>query len=211
MTLQREEELKSFVGDLEDFTFENSISDSRAEENIIFYIVGYIARSICKVSKFKDCNNLVSFGKIDGQIKIDVDDEIEEFVKTIRRVSFAQLAGDDLQNHLTSIYSSSSCLVHFAKHLRESLKAAKNPKDMFISAFVKKLKEKDETAQLLSVKFRKGHELGNSISRIAFSMFNIKARNYASEKKDEIHKGIKRGATKMRSSSSMKIKKLNSN
>ena len=46
-----------------------------------------------------------------------------------------------------------------------------------------KLGEKEETEQLFKSTCKVGHNLRKYISRVAFMMFNGRAKNYASEKK----------------------------
>ena len=50
-----------------------------------------------------------------------------------------------------------------------------------------KLEEKRGTEQLLKITCKVGHSLRTSVSRVAYTMFNIRAKNYISEKNDEIH------------------------
>ena len=91
-TTQHDEDVNSFVSDLENFKLEETVSASHAEENIVFYIAGYIARSICKKSSCKNCNEIVSFGKM--ELRFDAEEILddsnsmnvkEEFTKIINR------------------------------------------------------------------------------------------------------------------------------
>ena len=94
--------------------------------------------------------------------------------------------------------------------LKKSMRGAKNSRDLFISAFKEKLMEKQETLQLFSLKCTNGHKMDHCIERLAFTMFNIRAKNYVSERNDELHKNAKRKSATKRDSSSMKISKLQS-
>ena len=67
-------------------------------------------------------------------------------------------------------------------HLRNSIMKANNPRDFFVAALMMKLEEKGETEQLLKIACKVGHSLRTSVSRVAYTMFNIRAKNYISEK-----------------------------
>ena len=83
---------------------------------------------------------------------------------------------------LASLHASS--LYHFifndSDH-RTSLHNCHNPRGVFIGTFVA-LAEGDKcAAKLLEIKCNLGHSHRNNISRIAFTMFNVTAKNYVEE------------------------------
>ena len=52
-----------------------------------------------------------------------------------------------------------------------------------------KVLENEENTGLLNLKCSKGHEQGNSLCQIAFTIFNINAKNLSSQLNDAVHKG----------------------
>ena len=113
----------------------------------------------------------------------------EEFTKIINRGGLTK-PSDFL--YVTAVQASTMLkFVNDNDYLRKSLMESKNPRDLFVAAFMMKLGEKEETEQLFQSTCKVGHNLRKYISRVAFTMFNVRAKNYASEKNDEIHKSQK--------------------
>ena len=132
----------------------------------------------------------------------------EEFVSAINRGGLTRPA-----DFLYNAADHASALLKYIKntdYLHKYLMEASSPRDMFITAFLKKLEENNDTKPLLSIKCPSGHPLTRCISRVAFSIFNINAKNYVAEMNDEIHRSNKRSSKNKRSFSAMKIKKLKS-
>ena len=78
---------------------------------------------------------------------------------------------------------------------------------------MKVLENEENTEGLLNLKCIKGHEQGNSFRQIAFTIFNINAKNFSSQLNDAVHKEKKRvreRANAAKSKSTMKIRKLQS-
>ena len=82
----------------------------------------------------------------------------------------------------TALYS------HISKdtELWKSLLATENPRETFIESYLR-LTENDEiSSELLKVKCSEGHSHIKHLRRTAFTIFNISAKNYASQKNDEL-------------------------
>ena len=78
---------------------------------------------------------------------------------------------------------------------------------------MKVLENEENTKGLLNLKCRKRHEQGNSLRQIAFTIFNINAKNFLSQLNDAVHKekkGQRERASAAKSESTMKIRKLQS-
>ena len=69
-TQEQSEEIKSFTDDLESFKFVDSTTLNNSVEAILYYIAGYIAKSLSK-EKCDDCNTLISPSKVDMPLIIE--------------------------------------------------------------------------------------------------------------------------------------------
>ena len=70
-------------------------------------------------------------------------------------------------------------------NLRKSLLDTQNPRQTFIESFVSLLQNDGEAAELIKVKCTAGHNHLKNVRRVAFTIFNIKSKNYISQIKDK--------------------------
>ena len=95
--------------------------------------------------------------------------------------------------HVTSVHAVEMLkYIDADEDLRRSLHTSENPRDLFVSSFREKLMEKQQTSKLFSLKCTSGHKMDCCIDRVAFTMFNIRAKNYIAERNDIIHQNNKK-------------------
>ena len=187
-----------------------------ADSAIIYYIAGYIAKALLKGS-CDQCASLISPGKVPIQPKFEAinncNDNVlaakEEFITSISRGGLIK-PSDYI--YVTSVHA--SCLSQYIfknEDVKKSLLGTQNPREVFIESFLIILRNDDNLLKLLDIECTKGHDQEKSIRRIAFTIFNISAKNYVSELNDEINKSVTQKGNSEQCNSSTKIKKLQSN
>ena len=216
-TQEQSEEIKSFTYNLESFKFVDSTPLNNSVEAILYYIAGYIAKSLSK-EKCDDCNTLISPSKVDMPLILEElsDDMGEKFIEAkeefVASVSIGGLSQPSDYIYIASVHA--SCLYNFIfndENLRKTLLCTHNPRKTFVESFMCMIKNDDNSASLLSIECKNGHKHKNHLHRVAFTIFNSSAKNYASEINDQARK---KKATKDKSKrwkSARKIKKLQSN
>ena len=91
-SLQLQEEIRSFICDLELFEFDDLVELDAAESAVIYYIAGYIAKALLRGS-CDECANLISPGKVPIEVHFDnlnnankrIVEAKEEFISSISR------------------------------------------------------------------------------------------------------------------------------
>ena len=92
------------------------------------------------------------------------------------------------------------------------LLSTSNPSSVFVSTFIQKLDENENTRVILESKCLKGHEIKSFVMRAVFTMFNIFSKSLVAGGNSKIHKKQKRTVkddAKM-TSTARKLKKLSS-
>ena len=200
---------------MESFKFVDSTTLNNSVEAILYYIAGYIAKSLSK-EKCDDCNTLISPSKVDMPLIVEeLSDDIgerfieakEEFVASVSRGGLSRPS-----DYTASVHA--SCLYNFIfndENLQKTLLCTHNPRKTFVESFMCMIKNDDNSASLLSIECKNGHKHKNHLRRVAFTIFNISAKNYASEINDQAQKKKATKDKSKRSKSARKIKKLQSN
>ena len=137
----------------------------------------------------------------------------EEFVNAISRGGLTK-PSDYL--YIAAVHASALTKFIFgSEDLKKTFLATENPRDTFVGCFLKLLENDTNCSYLLNVKCGKGHSHKQFIRRVAFTIFNITGKNYASQMNDSIRAKPQKATTskkpnKKRSQSVRKIKKLQS-
>ncbi len=212
---QQKEEIKCFVNELDGFKLTNDHVLKDNEKSILYYIAGYIAKCLAK-EKCEDCNELFTPGNVPIKVVFDssVEGEDDSSVKAkedfINSVSRGGLRKPSDSMYVSCVHASSLNRYIFKNEdIKKSLLATKNPRDTFIECFLKILENDDDASGLITMKCAKGHTNSKYLQRVAFTIFNINAKNYVSELNDQIHLTRKRAAPAAKSSkSARKVRKL---
>ena len=189
------------------------------EETVVYYIAGFIARSVLKQTKCECCTELIAKDKTAPQIEIEDSGSESPFQK----------AKEDFLNSINRgglVHPSD--LVHLvcmqALHLRNELFHGEIEKAFFetelqLEVFVDPLRIKlDNTLELLSPLDQEcddGHNFASFIPNITAKFFNCLSKNVSAKANDSIHASRKRAkkdeANPKNDSGARKIKKLQSN
>ena len=139
----------------------------------------------------------------------------EEFISAISRGGLTK-PSDYI--YVCSVHSSALCSFIFSQEdLKKSLFSTEKPKDTFVHSFMHIIESDENSSQLAEVQCTNGHKHYKFLSRVAFTMFNISAKNNVSSLNDSIRKSKvskqNQGNTKTVkiSKATRKIKKLQSN
>ena len=220
-SLIQKEDIESFVNELAGFQFTDDSQLSHADKNLIYYLAGYIAHSLAK-QECDDCNNILTPGKVPLPVSFeDVEGEVEEsdlrakeeFINAISRGGLTK-PSDYL--YIASVHASSLCNYIFKnENLKKTLFGTENSRDTFVGCFLRLLKNDENCEYMINVKCDKGHSHTQFINRVAFTIFNISAKNYVSEMNDLIRTKPQKATTSKpntakRSEAARKIKKLQS-
>ena len=213
----QDQEIESFLAELEGFLFTDEEQLARVDKSLIYYLAGYIAKSLSN-QPCDECNESLSPGKVPITIAFDDDDleesnipSKEEFVNAISRGGLTK-PSDYL--YISSVHAAALTKFIFqSDELKKSLISTENARNTFVGCFMKLL-ENSNCSYLLDVKCSKGHSHKQFIQRVAFTMFNISGKNYASQMNDSIREKPQKASTSKpntkRSQSARKIKKLQS-
>ena len=213
-SLRQQEEIKSFLGELESFELTDDSVLKDGEKSILFYIAGYISKCLAK-ENCSDCNELFTPGKVSIQISFDDSDNQddppleakEEFVNAVSRGGLRRPS--DIM-YVSCVHASSLNRYIFKnEEIKKALLSTENPRSTFIESFVHILKNNENSVDLLTLECVKVHTHSRYIQRIAFTIFNINCKNYVSELNGKIYSSKKRKAPQAKPSKSVrKIKKL---
>ena len=208
--LIQQEEINHFSSDLSEIKLLDDSNLSAADKSLIYYISGYIARA--SIGNCEGCNDLISLGKVPLQVNIEApsDEENEETILPAKEAFIESVSRGGLIKPSNYLFNSS---VHAASlytriSLRKSFLSTSNPRATFIECFVKLIESDEMSAPLLRIKCIPGHSRNKQIRRTAFTIFNISAKNYASNLNDDLrnHNELKR--LEKRNMAARKIKKL---
>lgn len=95
--------------------------------------------------------------------------------------------------------------------LKNSLLGTTNPRDTFIESFRSIMENNDNTSGLLQMKCVNDHTQDDYIKRVAFTIFNINAKNYVTTLNDTVHAKKKRTiAAPSASNDARKLRKIQS-
>ena len=208
-------EASLFAELLSDFTF---FQPSRDVE-ITYYVAGYMTKNLVKASKCESCHSIFSDGLEPLTITLEMESvstgEVYMGKAFVDSISRGGLTKPSQLLYITCMHA--SLLWGFIRREKKILDAfllSLNPRDLFVEVFIQQLQDDFNTTNILKVECEKGHKFQSSVRTIAFSMFNLFAKNYAQEQNDELHAQRKRSsvekAAKKRDPYKMKEKKAKS-
>ena len=197
-----------------DFRFASGDSDNAP---ITYYIAGYISRGLIKKTKCVDCQQL--FSDNGEQLIVTIAEEVATAKELEAGKSFLDAinrGGLIKPSHLvfvTCLHATE--LFKFMQkdgNLKKRLLTSRNARQLFQETLLGKLEEDSATNSILITACRMKHHFKSHAKHIGGVMFNLFAKNMASELNDAIHKQRKREGpspeNEKRDSSCMKAKKL---
>ena len=183
------------------YSFENLGSISEEDRSTIFYTSGYIARSLAKRMKCDDCKIMLKA----------IDDEApssqpEEEKPRERYFDIANRGGltkpsDALYMACVHAWGLYVCIKDNSQAWKLLLEAC-NTRSAFVHCYLEKMKL-PQCAGIYDCTCASGCKLNSHLKKVAEASFNLKAKNFAAAKKDEINR-LKRNRQSQKVSSSKK-------
>ena len=200
---------------LEEESFEISFFDDE-DASIIYFVAGYIARSLMKLRKTpKCCACAALFGDSEDMPPVlfssDVDcepDRRSEFLEKLNRGGLQKpsdllymfcLHANEIQRFLFS-----------SPQAKAAFLSIKEPRRTFVAVVIQKLESNAKTAKLVNTTCTVGHSIKSFLEMAASAYCNCMMKNYVSEVNDQCHEARKRTARQDKSAAARKIAKLQS-
>jgi hypothetical protein len=189
----------------------------KGEEGIVYFIAGYIARSLLKTVKCDGCVNLLRKNEAIPLLEFEEDVEnTESAAAREAREAYLDLINSgglvspsDLVN-VASVHALQLKKVIFDNGDAQRIFLESGcPRDVFVKCYTNMLQRESTTIALLNQKCENGHNFDDFVPKIASRVFNIFSKNFISEINDKIHVSRKRGGNQ-EGSTSRKISKLQS-
>ena len=162
-----------------------------AEANVLFYVAGSFARSLCSKTNCLSCREkLVPLNSESHDNPVHVTDDSESVTDYFEQVNRGGLAIPSEIAFLTCVQAWKFYnLVFQNPHLKSCLHSANIPsRNIFQTAFVKYLKGSEETKnKFLIESCENGHSFQQFTISLTSKMFNLFSKNFASVLNSEIH------------------------
>ncbi len=188
------------------------------DKNIIFYVAGYIARSICKQTRCSSCVTLLKSEKNVPEVKVTEQEENQESKgleddkqKLIEQINRGGLFYPSdfvyvLALHAWKLFS----LISLKEEAKQFFLSTSSVQLVFVSVFENWLEYSIETKSLTEVKCELGDDTVKFRKMLAAKMFNMCAKNVCSNANSDCHKGKKRESSVTKNPSVRKVAKLQS-
>jgi len=216
--LKVDEDCSDFLDFLDSVSFSVpsiSLTDI-GDTNILFYISGYIARSLRRMTKCQSCTEIIVSDHNSPKVHFEDKDFLtqnnvikkETFLEQINRGGLVKPT--DLMYiavvHIWNFYQAVTQNVD----VKNKLFSCSNSKKTF-SYFVKdNFLSLEHTKSIASQQCKSGHSFGNHIETIAMKVFNVCSVNFINDFNNAIRESRKRTSAPSNSVSSRKIAKLQS-
>jgi hypothetical protein len=186
----------------------------KGEEGIVYFIAGYIARSLLKTVKWNGCVSLLRKNK--AVHSVEFEDDLDSHESAAAKEAYLDLINpgglvspSDLVN-VTSVHALLLKKAVFDKGDAQRVFLESGcPGDVFVQCHTTLLRRESTTVSLLSQKCKNGQDFADFVPKKATRVFNILCKNFVSELNDKIHASRKRGGNK-ECSTSRKLSKLQS-
>ena len=181
-----------------------------AEANIIYYVAGFIARALKKISKCQKCIDI--FGCDEETTGLDIhglDEDCTLFVNSINRGGLVKTS--------EIIYSSCIASWNIYKKIMDNEEAkacflsCKLQRKVFLNVVLTEVESDSKYCEILNVSCMENHSFRGNFVCVVETFFNVMAKNFASDINSTVHVNKKRSGHKdTRSSNNKKIRKLQS-
>jgi hypothetical protein len=188
----------------------------KGEEGIIFFVAGYISRSVLRTVKCDGCVTMLRKSEDAPPVEFeDVTDcsvrereAREAYLTMINRGGL--VTPSDLVN-VTCVHAVQLKNMIFDNgDVQRVFLESGCPRHVFVQCYTELLQRESRTESLLTQLCSEGHKFEEFIPKIATRIFNIFSKNYISELNDKIQMSRKRDAGSKECNTSRKISKLQS-
>ena len=192
--------------------FENIGSIPEDDQSTIFYTAEYVSRSLLRKTKCQDCKTLLQTVDEEAPISEDAVPEEkprEEYLNIANRGGLTK-PSDCMYMACIHAWGLYLCISENTDAFNSLLESC-NPRSVFVHCYMEKM-QLPQCSSLYSSTCSSGCKLHSYLRKVGEATFNLKAKNFAARKNDEINK-LKRASTAnpKKSAAAKKIKKLSSN
>ncbi len=179
------------------------------DANIVFYVAGCYARSLCKQQKCQSCVQLLRKHDDVPNISFECDRDMKygaEKQNFLEQVNRGGLCYPSDLTYMTCLHAWK--FYHDIQSQKEAfnfLLSSAQPVVIFAKTFITTCSQASQTQSIIQQQCEDGHPFSKLFERLAIKMFNTFAKNICAERNSLIHKGKKRSSL---SKDGRKIKKL---
>lgn len=163
------------------------------DQNIIFYIAGYLGRSLVRRLKCSNCKMLYARDK---SLPLIFEEPITNNDRALQAAFFAQVNRGGLTPPSDLLFAFSLAVFNYFKVVRDDKKAfaflmsSKNQREVFATSFVKRLE--DNSMCLFDTSCDSNHSFLDHGKEICRRLFNFFAKNICADENSDIHASKKR-------------------
>lgn len=198
---------------IEDFTW--VLPENKADQNMLFYVAGFHARSIRKVSKCQKCTSLVM--ESPEQPTLTFEEQALTNEEENRKKEFLmQVNRGGLVTPTEVAYMSCMYIYSFFDSIMKNdstkniVTKAENPRNLFLIALEEVMRMSMETDSFLGIYCEEGHEFLPLFLKISSSLFNLMMKNFVNDLNSSIKKKTVKRSKNSKCPVSRKISKLQS-
>ena len=164
-----------------------------SSHGILYYISGYIARSIRKVEKCGSCHSMLVEDESTLEVRFDSIESDENTVMYKKQffdmINRGGLCKPSNALYLATVHAQEFYDQVFEKQHQESalIFKFKNPRSVFVEAFCDKLSSCNDTESLATQECQNGHQFVKMIEIASRKIFNIGAHNFVTDENSKIH------------------------
>lgn len=198
---------------LDKITVEDEFDFQNEDQNLIYYVSGYLGRSLCNRKKCHGCNTL--FSK-DSELTIKFQSANNEQDRLVQASFFEQVNRGGLIPPSDLMFAFCLQVLNFyniiqrISEAKAFLTTCKNQRDVFAMTFCKRVNSNTTIASLFDVHCDSGHGFEAFWNEIARRMFNFFAKNLCTEINSSIHSAKRRKTAQKNTPGARKIAKLQS-
>ena len=172
------------------------------------YVAGFIARSLKKTVKCKECSNILSNNEeISMPTVVDIPDDCNQFLNAINRGGLIKPSDIIFISCIASWKVFKSIMDN--DDCKSYLLACKYQRPVFVKCLLTHIKDSDTYSGILATTCTKHHSFSTIINRVAEKFFNVMVKNFVSEVNSTTHANKKRKSNQV-ASTNVKIRKLQS-
>lgn len=188
------------------------------EEGVVYYIAGYIARSMLKKLKCQVCPSLLVKSLASPDLEMAEDEDTAEEEKSAKEAFINSVNRGGLVTPSELIYIVCVHAVQLKKEIfdgsdvQELFLSFGSPRSVFVKTLTKQINSTPESAAIFNKSCDESHDFMSFVPTIATRFFNCMSKNFISSVNDSIHASRKRAAkpASKESASGRKINKLQS-
>ena len=161
------------------------------DNNIIFYIAGFIARSLKKIIKCEECSNICGTNEeISMPTVVDIPEDCDSFLNSINRGGLIKPSDLTFLSCIASwsVYK----LIMDNNDSKSYFLLCKSQLAVFVKCLFIHIKDNDTYSDILKTSCMRDHSFETIIKSVAETFFNVIAKNFVSDVNSITHSNKKR-------------------